>query len=110
MVLNYASYFRVDQNLLMSVIDFLLNEKMEDGGFNCLSNTTGATHSSLHTTLSVLEGISEYQRNGYKYRLDELEKARHESQEFVLLHKLFEDCSNIQKSNNSHHVNQLNKT
>ena len=89
MVLNYAAYFRVNENSLISVIDFLLTEEMEDGGFNCRSNKTGATHSSLHSTLSVLEGILEYQRNGYKYRLKELEMAKNKSQEFILMHKLF---------------------
>lgn len=89
MVLNYAAYFGVAEKLLLSVIDFLLAVKMDDGGFNCRSNTTGATHSSLHSTLSVLEGIIEYQRNGYKYRLKELMKAKNESHEFILLHKLF---------------------
>jgi hypothetical protein len=89
MVLNYASYFHVDEELLKSVIDFLLAERMADGGFNCRSNTSGAIHSSLHTTLSVLEGILEYERNGYTYRLDELLRAKSESQEFILLHKFF---------------------
>jgi hypothetical protein len=89
MVLNYASYFKVNQNYLKSVIDLLLTEKMRDGGFNYRSNTTGAVHSSLHTTLSVLEGILEYKRNGYKYRLKELMKAKEDSEEFILMHKLF---------------------
>jgi hypothetical protein len=89
MVLNYASYFHVTQKCLTSVIDFLLTEKMRDGGFNCRSNTTGAIHSSLHTTLSVLEGILEYQKNGYQYRLNELLKAKEQAQEFILMHKLF---------------------
>ncbi len=89
MVLNYASYFRVHEAGLMSVIDFLLAEQMNDGGFNCHSNSIGASHSSLHTTLSVLEGILEYRRNGYTYRLKELVKAQNESHEFILMHKLF---------------------
>ncbi len=89
MLLNYASYFLVKEKFLESVIDFLLAEKMADGGFNCRSNREGARHSSLHTTLSVLEGIEEYERNGYRYRLKELKSAKMESQEFILMHKLF---------------------
>jgi hypothetical protein len=89
MVLNYASYFGVEEEYLISIIDFLLNEKMKDGGFNCRSNSTGAVHSSLHSTLSVLEGIFEYQRKGYQYRLDELMTAKKSSEEFILMHKLF---------------------
>ena len=88
MVLNYSAYFGVNEKDLRSLIDLLLSEKMDDGGFNCLSRK-GAVHSSLHTTLSVLEGILEYEKNGYTYRLNELIKARHEAQEFILMHKLF---------------------
>lgn len=89
MVLNYSSYFHVKEDFLKSVVDFLLSQKMKDGGFNCRSNKAGATHSSLHSTLSVLEGILEYKKNEYSYRLKELQKAEIESQEFILKHKLF---------------------
>ena len=89
MVLNYASYFGVKEEDLRSVIDFLLNELMKDGGFNCQSNRKGAVHSSLHTTLSVLEGVHEYTKSGYTYRLKELINARQSSIEFILIHKLF---------------------
>lgn len=89
MILNYACYFKVKEEHLKSVIDFLLSEKMKDGGFNCRSNREDATHSSLHTTLSVLEGILEYERVGFTYRLDELRKAKLESEEFILMHNLY---------------------
>lgn len=89
MLLNYSSYFKVEEDKLKSIIDFLLNERMQDGGFNCHSNRKGAVHSSLHTTLSVIEGIQVYRNNGYSYRLDELKKAQAESDEFILMHKLF---------------------
>ena len=89
MFLNYASYFGEKEAGLKSIVDFLLTEQMKDGGFNCRSNGIGAVHSSLHTTLSVIEGILEYKRNGYKYRLKELQAAELESREFILQHKLF---------------------
>ena len=71
MFLNYASYFKIKPEKLKSIVDFLLSQHMPDGGFNCRSNRSGATHSSLHSTLSVLEGFWEYILNGYKYRLKE---------------------------------------
>lgn len=89
MFLNYASYFLMNQDELKSIVDFILLEKMEDGGFNCLSNTTGAVHSSLHSTISVLEGINEYAKNGYRYRLAELQDVADKSREFILEHRLF---------------------
>lgn len=62
---------------------------MPDGGFNCRSNRFPTVHSSLHTTLSVLEGITEYKLNTYKYRLKELIKAKKSAIEFILIHQLF---------------------
>jgi len=90
MFLNYACYFHMDENSLKSIVDFLLNEHMNDGGFNCNSNRRcGAVHSSVHSTLSVLEGIYEYEHNGYKYRKNELVDAKKRAIEFLLIHKLF---------------------
>ena len=89
MALNYFSYFGMHEKDLESVVDFVLSEQMTDGGFNCRSNRSGARHSSLHTTLSVLEGILEYKRNNYRYRTAELTKAERESIGFILQHRLF---------------------
>jgi hypothetical protein len=89
MFLNYAAYFRIQQDKLKSIVDFLLKEHMQDGGFNCNSNMTGATHSSLHSTISVLEGILEYSNNSYGYRIEELQKAADRAREFTLQHRLF---------------------
>jgi hypothetical protein len=89
MVLNYASYFAASEEKLRSIIDFLLSQHMKDGGFNCRSNMSGAVHSSLHSTVSVAEGIAEYARNGYSYRLAELQKAETASREFILDHRLY---------------------
>jgi len=89
MFLNYASYFLIEEDKLKSIVNFLLSEHMKDGGFNCNSNTIGATHSSMHSTISVLEGILEYAKNGYVHRLDELQDAESKAREFLLQHKLF---------------------
>ncbi|MFY9150784.1 MAG: hypothetical protein WAO52_02125 [Prolixibacteraceae bacterium] len=89
MFLNYASYFTAPETDLKSVIDFLAGQQLGDGGFNCHSNRKGAVHSSLHTTLSVLEGFLEYSRNGYNYRIDDLLRMENESREFILQHHLF---------------------
>jgi hypothetical protein len=89
MLLNYAAYFQMPEDALRSVVDFLLSERMADGGFNCLSNRSGAHHSSLHSTLSVLEGIHEYVANGYRYRRAELKRAADQARAFILMHRLF---------------------
>lgn len=89
MFLNYACYFGIPEAHTTSIVDFLLEKVMGDGGFNCMSNRSGARHSSLHTTLSVLEGILQYQRAGHRYRLHELRQAAVSSQEFILQHRFY---------------------
>ena len=89
MFLNYACYFGIDERELNSVVDCIIGHQMPDGGFNCRINQGGAVHSSLHTTISILEGLWEYKKNDYTYRLDELEKIAAEAREFILMHRLY---------------------
>lgn len=89
MFLNYACYFGQPEADLVSIVDFILGQHMRDGGFNCMSNRAGATHSSLHSTLSVLEGFLEYSRGGYRHRRDEIKDAVDHAREFLLVHRLF---------------------
>ena len=89
MFLDYACYFQVEEAPLQSIVDFVIGQHMLDGGFNCRSNRSGAVHSSLHSTISLLEGIHAYQRYGYTYRLDELQACAAAAREFVLQHQLF---------------------
>ncbi|MBU4331156.1 MAG: hypothetical protein KKB53_11750, partial [Acidobacteria bacterium] len=89
MFLYYACYFRVNEDSLRSIMDFLITEQMTDGGFNCRSNHSGAVHSSLHTTLSVAEGLWEYRKNGFTYRLEEAKRMEEKAREFMLRHRLF---------------------
>ncbi len=100
MMLNTATYFGVAESKLKSVVDFLLSQHMSDGGFNCRSNHGKPVHSSLHSTLSVLEGIHEYCLHAYRYRREELTMAAEASREFILMHRLYrsDKSGNIIKS------------
>ena len=89
MGLGYSAYFGASEEQLESVVDLLLRLRMPDGGFNCRLNRSGARHSSLHTTISTVEGITEYLRDGYRYRADELREAAATSVEFLLRHRLY---------------------
>ena len=89
MFLNYASYFQTGEQRLHPVVDSILTERMPDGAFNCRTTRSGAIHSSLHTTLSVLEGLTEFKKAGYGYRNEELRSALKSAKEFILLHRLF---------------------
>jgi hypothetical protein len=88
MALSYATWFGAPEEDLASVVDCLLAGQIPDGGFNCRRGPE-VRHSSMHTTLSVLEGITGYERGGYRYRLDDLLAARATSVEFLLRHRLY---------------------
>ncbi len=89
MFLNFGCYFGLSEAAARSFIDFLLPLQMEDGGFNCRSNRSGARHCSFHSTLSVLEGFLEYRRAGHRYRLAEVLAAEARAREVLLQHRLF---------------------
>ena len=89
MFLNYGCYFGTDEEKLRSVVDFIISQQLADGGFNCRLNRSGARHSSMHSTISVLEGIREYIVAGYAFRAEELKRIEGEAQEFLLRHRLF---------------------
>lgn len=89
MVLDIGSWFQPGHPTLDSIIDFLLNTQMADGGWNC-QHLQGATHSSLHTTLSVLEGLLEYRHSGGDHQLDRIADAERGGIEFILRHKLYQ--------------------
>jgi hypothetical protein len=57
-VVSVGSYFRQD---VRSLVDRLLSEQMDDGGWNC-EQENGSTRGSFHTTINVLEGLAEHER------------------------------------------------
>lgn len=88
MALNYSAYFGAPEAQLASMVDFVVGAQFSDGGFNCRRGPD-VRHASMHTTLSVLEGITSYEQAGHHYRLAELRSARDASVEFLLRHRLF---------------------
>lgn len=89
MFLNFASYFMGVEEKLEEIVDFILSQQMEDGGFNCQKNRSGARHSSLHSTLSVLEGLNEFLIQGNEYKKADIRKVIKEAEEFILMHRLY---------------------
>jgi len=88
MILNIASYFGINDERVHRVVAFLLAIQMGDGGWNC-EYYHGAQKSSLHTTISILEGISRFMTLGDPYRNRELEVARSKGIDFILKHELY---------------------
>jgi hypothetical protein len=90
MVLSILSYFQLDDPRLDSIATHLLEQQMPDGGWNC-QRSAGATHASVHTTISALEGLRLYElyRGRERRRLRELREAQCRGREFLLEHRLF---------------------
>ncbi len=87
MVLSILSYFEYDDERLDTVADHLLRVQMPDEGWNC-RRLDGATHSSVHTTINVLEGLRLYQLLG-RSKAKATSSAQTRGREFLLMHKLF---------------------
>jgi hypothetical protein len=87
MVLSILSYFEYDDDRLDTIADHLLEQQMLDGGWNC-QRPFGATHASVHTTISTLEGLRLYEvHRGRKVRA--VRAAQRRGLEFLLAHRLF---------------------
>lgn len=87
MVLSILSHFKYDDARLDTIADHLLKAQMADGGWNC-RRPLGATHASMNTTISVLEGLRllELHRVG---GVRALCAAQGRGREFLLAHRLF---------------------
>ena len=75
MFLAFAAYFAAGPTALRSIVDFILGQQLDDGGFNCRANRSGARVSSVHSTTSVIDGLAEYLRCGYSHRAEEVRFA-----------------------------------
>lgn len=87
MVLSILSYFEHDDDRLDEIVSYLLEQQMPDGGWNC-RRRFGATHSSVHTTISALEGLRHYELNRGR-KLPAVRAAQGRGREFLLVHRLF---------------------
>jgi hypothetical protein len=88
MALGMCCYCNVQSDKLGEIVDYILEKQYPDGGWNC-SWDHGDLHSSLHSTLSVLEALRDCLNNGYDYRSDEIVRRIPAAQEFILRKRLF---------------------
>lgn len=83
---SIGAYFGQDVD---AIVQRLLGEQLEDGGWNCEAEN-GSTRSSFHTTICVLEGLLDYERAGGDLEVTE---ARRRGEEYLLQRKLFRRAS-----------------
>lgn len=90
MLLRIACTFLPDDPRITPMVENLLSERMEDGGWNCRRlRRPRPTHSSFHTTLNVLEGIRAYLESPASAARHELEQAEEAALELLLRHRLY---------------------
>lgn len=89
MLLHLCCYSHVRSPKINEIIDFILATHMKDGGWNCRT-WENPHHSSLHTTINVLEGLQTYLDVGYDYQKEALEVAMDKAHDFILCHRLFQ--------------------
>ncbi len=87
MALGIASRFVPDDARIETLAQYLIEQQMDDGGWNC-RRPRGATHSSLHTTINVLEGLVEYENAG-GLAAGRTRAARECAHEFLARHRMF---------------------
>ena len=90
MALSYCSWFLPKDRRLQVLVDYLVDAQMADGGWNCRYLNPTTTHSSLHSTLSVLEGFLEFRRTRQRYRIPEIITAEKKAIRFLLKHNLYQ--------------------
>lgn len=82
-----GAYFGVD---VSGIVDRLVTERLEDGGWNC-ERAEGSTRSSFDTTINVLEGLLEYEKATGPS--PEVTEARRTGKEFLLERSLYKRLS-----------------
>lgn len=82
-----GAYFCVD---VSPIVGRLMGERQPDGGWNC-ERCNGSVRSSYHTTINVLEGLLEYERE--TGGTPESRAARRSGEEYLLKRNLFRRLS-----------------
>ncbi len=75
-----AAYYGHDDDRIPDVVEWVLDNQLADGGWNCETIRTGSTHGSFHTTIQVLEALAEMGRH---------DEAAQRGREFLLDHRLY---------------------
>jgi len=70
---------------LDDVVGYLVDQQLNDGGWNCAARDEPGKHSSFHTSIQALEALDAYQRAGGSAT----DEAQARGREFFLRHRLY---------------------
>jgi hypothetical protein len=76
---------------LDDLVDYLLSEQLDDGGWNCAARNDPGKHSSFHTSIQALEALDAYQSASGAAATGE---AQARGRDFFLRHQLYKSHRN----------------
>jgi hypothetical protein len=79
MILALTSTFLRGDDRITAMVDYLVDRQLDDGAWNCVA-TAPTDHGSMHTTISVLEGLSACGR---------VPAVRDQAHQFLFRHHLY---------------------
>lgn len=85
MALAIGATFLPGDPRIDGIVRVLLEDQLDDGGWNCRS-WRGDRHSSFNTTVLAIEGLTAYELAGGSLRVRD---AIHRAIEFMLVHRMF---------------------
>jgi hypothetical protein len=71
---------------LDDLVNYLLSQELDDGGWNCAAHHDRGKHSSFHTSIQALEALDAYQRDD---GATATAKAQARGRDFFLRHQLY---------------------
>lgn len=86
MLVLLASAFGYDDDRVPRAVEWLLGQQLPDGGWNCESVRSGSRHGSFHTTITALEALTAYERDGGPVQVSQ---ATESGREFLLVHRMY---------------------
>ena len=92
MMLSLLGYFDINHPSVCEMVNYIILHQIPDGGWNCEWEMKSPKQSSLHTTLSVIEGLQTLIENGYVKQ--DLKPYIHQGIGFILKKRLFRRESN----------------
>ena len=85
MLVRLAAAHRYQAEGLEGLVEYLLDQQLDDGGWNCAARGEPGKHSSFHTSIQALEALYAIQQAGGEAN----EEAQARGREFFLRHRLY---------------------
>ncbi len=87
MYVALSRYFGFEDPRVDTAVDWLVDHRLEDGGWNCRMLRSVVSHSSFHTSITSVEALAMETR--VRSRRQAVEEAMSGCREFFLTHRLF---------------------